>query len=395
MNRDRIMLLLGVLGVALGVWWVVANTEWVDVDSPRQAQGEARTNPVYAFEQLLRKLGGQVEHHEALQSLPPHKARLVLLSSDWELVPGRAEQLHQWVLQGGHLVLLQSSDWDTTDLANWVPAFAVEVPRKPVAPAGAASDALAKARAKLEGSDGTELTSSTPLWGSVDKLRSCNFIQAWRRLMPKVGHEPEWTLGRNNIGNDVLRMPVGQGSVTVFNAYAAIFYNEPVLECDHALLLAAVVQAEPGATTWIYLNEKREALIPWLWHKGWIAIVAGLLAVAAALWRGATRFGPRLAPPPRLRRSIAEQVRGLGTYLQREGREALLLAQQRALEDAAARHLPGYRRLTIPQRGSAIAAATGLNAEALTAVLQVKTVTRAELPVRLELLETARRALLS
>ena len=393
MNRDRIIWLLAVIGIAAGVWWVVANTEWVDEESSRQAQGEARTNPVYAFEQLLRKLGGTVEHHEALQSLPPAKARLVLLSNDWEIVPGRSEQLHQWVLGGGHLVLLEGDDWDDTGLEDWVPVYSVEVPRKPEAPASGASDALAKARAKLEAGSGS-MTSSSPLFGADQTYKSCEFNSQGRRLVPKSGQEAAWAMGRSG-GSDLLRMTVGQGSVTVLNTDSAAFYNRRALKCDNGLILAAAVQAEPGATTWVYLNEKREALIPWLWHTGWIAIVTGLLALAAALWRGAMRFGPRLAPPPRLRRSIAEQVRGLGAYLQREGREALLVAQQRALEEAAARHLPGYRRLTIPQRGNAIAAATGLNAEALTAVLQARTVTRAELPVRLELLETARRSLLS
>ena len=45
----------------------------------------------------------------------------------------------------------------------------------------------------------------------------------------------------------------------------------------------AILQAEAGATVWFYLSEKRQALLPWLWQEGWIAVVLGSLTLAAAL----------------------------------------------------------------------------------------------------------------
>ncbi|MGQ3054185.1 MAG: DUF4350 domain-containing protein [Roseateles sp.] len=420
MTRERLAWLLVVLGLFLGGWWLSINTEWVAVERPRPAQGEARDNPVYAAEQLLRRLGMQAVHHESLMALPPRQARLVLLSNDWELMPERAEQLHQWVRRGGHLVLTAHDDWQDTTLANWVPVHAVYV-KSTERPKASSPASMPSATPALRGRAATApvrstLASTPPLWGDTEAVVACNafFDPGWT-LRAKPGHAAVWSLARVNgtpatqtvvarqtqalqarppaQAVQVLRVPVGQGSVTVLNTGHQVFSNNVVLPCDNALVLAAALQAEPGATAWIYLHEKREALLPWLWHSGWIALVIGGLALAAALWRAAVRFGPRLAPAPRLRRSISEQVRGLGAYLQGSGREALLAAQQRALTEMAIRTLPRYARLPVNERVKAIAAATGLAAVDIYAALAARYCTRAELPQRLQLLETARRRL--
>lgn len=411
MMRERLTWLFALLVMVAAGWWLSSRTEWVEVDRAQGERGAARDNPVYAFEQLLRQLGMAVVQHEALDPLPPTRARLVLLSNDWELVPERAEALHQWVLRGGHLVLLQDLDWDDTPLARWVPVEPLEIkrPPRPASKVAGASEASAASTGSAPASLPTpstppaprsktwemiQLSSSPPLWEGVDSLGACEFFPVGRRLRLKPGQHADWTLAQDD-GAQVLRVSLGQGSVTVLNTGRLALRNVQALRCDNPLLLAAALQAQPGATAWIYLNEKREALLPWLWHSGWIAILTGLLALAAALWRSAVRFGPRLAAAPRLRRSISEQVRGLGAYLQREGREALLVAQQRALDEAAVRQLRGYGRLPVAERARAIAAAIDLPMAELATAMTTRACTRAELPQRLQWLETARRRLLA
>ncbi|OWQ47920.1 hypothetical protein CDL60_04820 [Roseateles noduli] len=413
MTRERLFLLLAAVTLVLGGWWLSANTEWVDQEVIRPATGEARTNPVYAFEQIVRRLGMQAEHFEQLDRLPPEGARLVLMSSNWDLVPERAGQIKAWVERGGHLVLLQGADWDETRLESWVPVFAVDISEKlkrearearAAASAAAARPALPPAPAASAASEDDEeeddddrdlADSEPPVFGDIDSLDLCYSFISSKRLKVKPGHQAIWTLMQDLHGQQLIRAARGKGSVTVLNASPAVFQNRSPLSCDISLLLAATVQAETGATVWIFLNEKREALTPWLWHSGWIAIVLGLLALAAWLWRAAVRFGPRLAPPPRLRRSISEQVRGMGAYLHRHGHDALLAAQQRALEEAATRRLRGYARLSMGDRVHAVATATGVARDDLYAAMSSKFCTRAELPQRLHLLETARRLLLT
>jgi len=415
LTRERLVWLIALLALPAGGWWLSANTEWVEQDSQHAARGEALENPVYAFEQLLRRLQMQVKQVESLDPQPPEHARLLLLSSDWALMPERAERLHQWVLRGGHLVLPQGTDWNDTDLEEWVPVTAVKVqPARPAASAASASAASAAGEAGEAGEAASAasaavpakvapvskiwellaLDSSPPLWGDTPTLATCEIFPTQRKLQLAPKHAASWSLnGDHKV--QVLRLPIGQGSVTVLNADSTAFHNTAALRCDNLLLMASAVQAEPGSTAWIYLNETRQALLPWLWQQGWVALVAALLTLAAALWRGAVRFGPRLASPPRLRRSISEQVRGLGAYLHREGREALLAAQQRALDRSAQRSLPGYGRLSLPERASAIAQATQLPLDELLSAMNARSCSRAELPQQLQWLESARRQLLS
>jgi hypothetical protein len=90
---------------------------------------------------------------------------------------------------------------------------------------------------------------------------------------------------------------------------------------------------------------------------------------------------------------VAEQVHGLAAYLRRGSPEALLAAEQRALNDLATRRLHGFARLAMAERAQAIAAATDLPAHDLAVALTERYCTRARLPSQLLLLETARRRL--
>ncbi|WAC74815.1 DUF4350 domain-containing protein [Roseateles sp. SL47] len=430
MTRGRWLWALGLVLLGLGAWWISANTVWDERPIYKPPQGEARTNPVYAMEQLLRKLGVQAEHRDTLEALPPPQARLVLMSDDWNLMPERAEQLHAWVKQGGHLVLLTGTSWHDTDLDDWVPIDTHFVNEKSFRPAAAAPTPQAPAASQPsrrgtqdqgeapseedgddeedEDSDAMEAPASPvppvapaasgaaqedqPWQPSAVGLKDCHLFSANLRLKQRPDARPIWRVMQGN-GAQALRVAVGQGTVTALNVSNSALMRETPLECDNSVLLVASLQAAPGTTVWFYLNEKRESLAPWLWHRGWIAVVLAALALMAALWRKAVRFGPALAVSPRLRRSIGEQVRGLGHYLHRHGSEALMVAQQRALEDTAARRLAHYARLPVPERVRRIAEATGVAEADLASALSARFCTRAELPSRLHVLETARRRL--
>jgi hypothetical protein len=413
MSRERVVWLLALLALLLGAWWLSLNTEWVDDTQPRPLQGEAKRNPVYALEQLLRRLGVQASHHESLAQLPPPRARLVMLSPDWQLHPGLSERLRHWVAQGGHLVLSESADWQDGALADWLPMKVHKLPLAKASAMSAASAAALEERTEdVRAVGSTALGSTPPLWEGVERLEACAMGYSGESLRAEPGHTASWSLAlakRVDVARYIssapiqqgLRVPLGQGSVTAIRAGFPFFGSASALRCDNPLLLAALVQAEPGAEVWIYLHEEREALLPWLWQQAWVVIVLGLLALAAWLWRAAVRFGPQQAGASRPRRSMAEQVQGLAAFLNHGGCDALLAAQQRALHEAALRslpHLPSLRhptRLNLAERAEVLADATGLPAEVLTEALSVQFTTRAALPRLLQVLETARRRLLT
>jgi len=134
-----------------------------------------------------------------------------------------------------------------------------------------------------------------------------------------------------------------------------------------------------------------------LWNSGAPAVALSLVVIAFALWRGAVRFGPTLAPPEPRRRSMAEQIRGSGYFALKYGEGAPLhAASVRALTEVAHRRIPAYPRLSRPQKAAALGKATGMSGEALMSAIDAVSKRRAkELPNTLALLESARRQLLT
>lgn len=406
MTRERLAWVLAVLGLLLGAWWLAANTEWVDDSQPRAMRGEALRNPVYAAEQLLRQLGVKASHHESLQQLPPPGARLVLLSADWRLKPGSSERIKAWVEQGGHLVLTRSAGWDEGPMAAWLPLRAASHSPELDRMSEATREVLAQINLRAGGARQL-LVSAPALWAGEERLSLCGYFNQRLQPRPAAGAVPLWTLRpvaeTDGVAPEpvVLRMAFGRGSVTALGGSRGWLDSGPLLRCDNPLLLAGLLQAQPGAEVWFYLHEEREALLPWLWQQAAGVLLLGLLALAAALWRATLRFGPLQAGALRPRRSVAEQVQGLAAFLNHGGREALLQAQQRALNDTARRRLPQWACLRQParrnarERAACIAQATGLPAEELVEALSVQYPSRPQLPRLLQLLETARRRLLT
>ena len=384
MNRDvltRIALVALVLGA---VAWLATATEWTDVQVQKPPRGAAARDSFFAAEQVLRQLGARVERRQALEPLPPPDARLVLSSQYWHLFPERALQLRHWVEAGGQL-MLPATLVGQEELEDWLPLELQDKPkREPLRPRrGASPDPDAFCR---------QLTVPAKLVADgVPGLRLCAapFRQAVRA---RAGAgEPLWLLEGSD-GIELLRMPLGRGSVTAYAPWT-MTHNTEVLRADHALALAAALQLEPGAAVWLVTEEARAPLLAWVWDNGWVAVLLMLAAAAAWLWRAAVRFGPVGAVPPPQRRSMKEQVAGTGAFLRQHGTAALHAAQLRALLETARARLPGFAGMHANAANQAIAKATALDAAVLARASEPGPRAPDRLPADLELLEAARRRL--
>lgn len=384
MNRTLLVRLLVVALVLALAGWVMTQTEWAEVKVDKPPRGAAARDRFFAAEQVLRQLGARVERRQALEPLPPSDARLVLSSQHWQLFPGRAQQLRRWVEGGGHLVL-PATLVGQGELADWLPLVLQEKekrePGKPRRPGPPDRDQFCR-----------PLTvPPTLVNGGIAGLRMCA-TPYWRALRPRAGAgEPLWLLAGAD-GPELLRMPLGRGSVTAYGPWTLTQNNE-VLRADHALALAAALQLEPGTTVWMVTEEARPPLLAWIWRNGWIAVLLLLATVAIWVWRAAVRFGPVGAVPLPQRRSMKEQVAGTGAFLRRHGTAALHAAQLRALLETARARLPGFAGLDATAANAAIARATGLDAAALALACQPGRRSPDRLPADLELLEAARRRL--
>ncbi|HZE92959.1 MAG TPA: DUF4350 domain-containing protein [Rhizobacter sp.] len=413
MNRSYVYYGLAIALAAAGVAWIAAHTEWVEIDVPTAASGEAAKNDLYALQQLARGLGAEVSTHSDLDRMPPEGASLLLSSWQWDLFPERGAPLRAWVQRGGHLTLF-AMNIDSPQLADWLPAQ--EPPRRSAPPAAAASSvapdeddaedddivaprsespaASAPLAARLRRTEHpchtvTEPDDVTESYVPRQPFTLCGSASIWPL---KTATPPTWQLVGPK-GTEMLRLAYGHGSVTVINN-RSVFDNAPLLLGDNAALAAAALQLRRGAAVWFVAEESRTPFLRWLWQTGHAALLLTALAIALAVWRGAVRFGPQTVAPPSGRRSMAEQITGTAQFLWRRGGNALHTAQLRSLDEIARWHVRHYDKLDRGARAQAIARLTGLDAQALGLALDRSMARRrVDLPPVLELLETARRLL--
>ncbi len=410
---------------ALGLWLFFA-TEWVDVWRPTPPRNEAARDDHYAIKQIVGKLGGQVTAPDNLDRLPPPGATLVLESNQWDFLPGRSQRLREWVeVHGGHLVL--PSFFTTGATIDWLPLRQKKRAKGAdlSCPAPGSSDDDDDDADEDEGDDERKDVKPTPppatrprppdplFVGPQDDSRNqCPTLA--ERIGGDAEAEPlrryrlcqgEWLTGLEATpasaeswsvvgtrGAPVLRATLGNGRVTAMGAWGFL-NNNSVFTGDHAQVAIAMLDLRAGDTVWFVIDEKREALLMWLWHRAGPAIGLALLAAGFALWRGARRFGPLLPQAPLARRSVAEQIRGTSAFVLRGGGAALLAAARRALDDAARQRIAGYDRMTMGQRVDALRQPTGLAADVLTRALDPALPRSRALADKLAVIEQTRRRL--
>lgn len=382
--RGRALAILAGAFLLLIVAWVVTNTEWGEVEIPAPLRGEAATNPFYAAGRLVEALGGTTERREALGTLGTN-AVLVLSTFSWDIDAARRTELERWVEAGGRLVVDAAliSGSDAFEVWSGI-AREVEEPDP--------NEGLAQPPQRFER---CRTVAEVDGQGAASgELEVCGFpYDSWLT----TGGRLLW--GLREIDDDALvaaRVVVGAGTVTVLNGVP--FVARALFDGEHGELFAAATGFRAGDHVAFVTEADVPSLPALVWRHGAPFVAVLLLWIALALWRGAVRFGPLLAPPERARRSLAEQILGTGRFVVRVGGgAALLAAARRALDEAAQRRIVGYERLAEPARAQAVAALTGVDARSLAAALDLQQhpARLPELRARLALLETARRQLVS
>ena len=378
----RTILVRALIGVALVaiIAWVANNTTWADVTVPMPPKGEALRNPFYAVQRFAETLGARTTWDRTLQ-LSPADAILVVADWHWSLSVSRREALKRWVESGGRLVVDQSLV-DDNDFAAWsgitrqyrLDRLGEErASRNPPPPC--------QKFGQHERGDAALPPSETTYW-------LCDFDQ-YSFLMAKNG-DPLWTLGDGS-GAQAVRVRVGRGHVTAINATP--FRRRQLFDGDHGWLFVTATELHRGDVVHFLSEADHPSLLALTWQYGAPVVVCAVGMLVLGLWRGSVRFGPLAPVPDGARRSLAEQIRGTGHFAARhEGGDALHAACVRALDEAAERRLPGYRRLTSRNRVESLAALTGFARDALDAAIHHPRLRRdRELTSTIALLESARR----
>lgn len=362
------------------VFWIAQNTYWAEVPIPQPLQGEAATNPFYAASHLAAELAARPHWQRVFASTPAEAAVLVASDWNWGLFPTRRERLQRWVAAGGRLVIDRSLIGGRRELQEWAGIETYALSQR----------ALRSLKDRYETCPTLTEERAAGTSGPARHFRVCGLD---RRVGLRVSRKTSWSLRDSNSTVQVLRVPIGLGSVTFVNSVA--FGNRTLLDGDDAALFVAATQLRRGDAIW-FVTEERSASLLWLvWRTGAPVVLLVLALIVAWLWRASARFGPLQAPTEVARRSLAEQIRGTGQFTLRLGRgQALHAAEIRALRETAERWIPGYSRLSSEQRLERLAERLGIQSQTLALALNPAAPRRqAELRERLALLESIRRTL--
>jgi len=331
----------------------------------------------------VEQLGAQSSWDRFLRDVPPN-AVIFVSSWHWGLAEGRRSRMEQWVEAGGRLVLDRTLVGGEQEFERWSgithhqPSATEEREPREAAPARECRtlhDAT-PSREPGEGSGSYELCAA----------RDGTHLATARHIA--------WAL-EDDLGNQVLRVNIGKGSVTVVNGVP--FQFRRFLEGDNAALLVAALQLRRNDEVHFLSEEEHPSLLALMWLLGWPVVLLVLALIALALWRNGVRFGPLTAVPDQARRSLAEQIRGTGLFVIRfGGGKALHAAAVRALNEAAGRRIGAYSRLSASERIDAVAQLTGADASALGPAVNHGGERRAhELRQAIALIEAVRRRLVN
>lgn len=380
MTRSHVTAALCVLLFGALAVFVANNTYWEDIPYPTPPKGEAVTNPFYAAQRFAETLGASTRRDRVFVA-PSPRSVVVVSAWHWDLSAQRQAAIERWVESGGRLVvdstlsgdlsdftLWSEVDWDFNEAAAdaYYESLDDDRPLDPCAPVSEVVPPGDRTYAVC-GLDFSFLTTTRPL---------------------------QWAL-RGAAGLQAVRVAVGAGSVTVINT--APFTRRLLFDGDHASLFVAGTQLKRGDEVVFLTEDDHPSLLALLWIYGAPSVALSGVLLAFFLWRGAARFGPTLPAPEPRRRSMAEQIRGSGSFALQYGEGASLHdAAVRALTEAAHRRIPAYPRLSRPQRATALGKATGMDGDAIVSAIDGISKRRVnELPNTLALLECARRQLLN
>ncbi len=304
---------------------------------------------------------------------------MVFISAwDWDLTSDRRQRIEQWVESGGRLVVDKSLISSTDAFEQWSGISQKTAPTPE--------------RNRVARAPPTRCYTLDEQVDSEDSYSICGMDVA---SSLKSNGRITWGLGRHDAwGMQAVRVTLGRGSVTMINGTP--FTERGLFEDDNGRLFVEATQLRSGDEIHFFSENSHASLLELAWQLGWPAVCLLLVLIALALWRGSARFGPLAAPADIARRSLAEQIRGTGQFTLRVGGgESLHAAAARALNEVAALHISAYERLPGTERMSALAHATGFEADALAAALHYSGARRPEhLRSALELLEAARRRIL-
>lgn len=434
-TRRKGLILVSVVALAWGGFWLVENFEMKEIRYPSSLQGEAVRNNLLAAERLATAMGAQATSGFGVHRLPagpPDRAVLVMPTSRRTLSPRQRDELLRWIEAGGHLIAVTytlEDDGDAPDpllSAFGIRQFLSEEGKKSVLPKVDINDddldedtRAARKKSAQEARDRRNLERNAITRNIMAKNRSCPTVResgslaplfpvrdkllavcfdTWFRLESR--DPPLWAVASKQ-GVHALSVAHGKGKVTVLTDYDYMT-NERIRNADHAFFVATLLgftghaadRREPTALLFVP-REDVPGILKLTWRYAWPVILSLAALLAFGLWRAAMRLGPLVPARSMARRSLAEHVHASGEFLWRHGAmiqlwRATLARTQRQID----RVLPAAGFASTNRQLDALAMRSGLDPKRIEEALDSKAPPPAEqFPTIIATLELLRKKL--
>lgn len=353
------------LVVALAAWWFFSNFERRTDTVEIGFQGEARRNPLLALQRLLEASGDTVQSLESLsrlRTLPPTNSALLVPTQRHDLGPQRSEELHDWVLRGGHLIVVAREHVGEAQRTSdpLLDRYGIEL----VIEDELENEVDQESESDNDANDGSEGSDDVR---SFDVTVDTNgepyrvaFAPERRVLLNDESLKPSWWVG-HGYGAHLVELAVGDGYLTVLSD--ADFLGNPAIgELDHAAFALRLLHVRDGLERIVLVyRDNMPNLLGVLWQWAWPALVSAAMLLVAWLWSASRSFGPTLADPVPSRRSLREHVQASGRFLWYQGhRSQLIEAARQAMQRHIHRRHPTWRTVADDELARCVADATSL-----------------------------------
>lgn len=400
MNRKRALtvgILILLVGGAVAAWPYVF--EAVEETVVGDYEGEAVKNPLFALQEMLRRLEIPTRTEPLLDELPPADHALVLASPGWGYGAGDVDRLLAWVEEGGHLVVTPSELDEEDPLLNAVDIWGFYQGDWDSEAEGA--EPAATAEGELSESADPEpdvLEAAEPSAGDGEAIEiPASAFASDRRPWIFLYHGGEGEVLRADGPLEaawMLTLGVGQGALTAL-ADGTILTNDQLAEKDHALIAwhAIVLGEDPPAGVLLIHGDIRPSIWALMTDRAWPIGLSLIVLVLAALVNFSRRIGPKVEDPDHERRHLEEHVSAVGRFFWRRGLEDVLI---RSTRRALGKRLGQGRELVkteLQEQAMSAAARIGLDSKLVREALVTGEVRDRQRYLRIiNTLETLRRA---
>ena len=302
-------------------------------DEPIGYRGEARVNPYLAAETYLSEKGYDVESSRTWSNYR-YETDVIIMPGSFLETKGMGIRGLEWIENPGTLILtVEGGEPDRNDFTDLSTGF------------GFFDEEEFLGLDYLFETLGVEVNELPLSEGPEEEVAEVGHLaRPWEVVRTKDsfgGHELEfeggvslsaqvgynWTRERGERSR-MVSVGFGAGEVIVL-AHARPFRNPYLSRADHADFLEYIADNYAVGNI-VFLYGSSTSFFGLVWKEGHMAVVAGLILLAAWLWMRIPRFGPILQDNAIQRRPYGESLKASARFLWRGGQLEVLLRPLRA-----------------------------------------------------------------